>query len=349
MKHLSIFALGATIIMVLSACGKNVEYTPATQQMIAMDTVMQFTVYGETGNAVIHSCMKEIQRLEKLLSRTDPFSEIGSLNKASGQPVQVGEETCHLLEAAAAYSSATKGAFDITIAPVMDAWGFSSGNQQIPSQAKLDALLDYVGMEHVHLNGNDTAQLDPGTQVDLGGIAKGYASDCLAEIFAQSGVESGWFSLGGNVLAWGAKPDGSPWLVGIQDPKFPNEPKVAGVIDLKDAYAVTSGVYQRYFEQSGSVYHHILNPSTGYPADSGLTSVTVIANRTGTGSGTTCDALSTALLVMGEASALDFWRNSTCEFELVLITTDNRVLVTSGIAESFAEAEGSGYIYETIS
>ena len=155
--------------------------------------------------------------------------------------------------------------------------------------------------------------------------------------------------MGGNIRALGTRPDGDPWRVGVQDPAKPDDGNaLVGILHLADAYAMTSGSYQRFFEENGTIYHHILDPDTGYPADSGLTSVTVVADGE-EGNGTMCDALSTALFVMGEDKALDFWRSGVYDFDLVLVTADGRVVVTEGLAGRFTESEGSGYTYETAS
>lgn len=347
MRKLTAIALAWVMMFgALSACGAKQE-EPVTRQIIAMDTAMSFSVYGEKGNETVQAAVEEIQRLEKLMDRTDENSMIAELNHAEGRSVQTGEEICSLIRAAQAFSAATAGAFDITIAPVVSAWGFTEGSHQVPEKKQLEQLLTSVGSNHVTLT-EDTVTLTPGTQIDLGGIAKGYASDRLAELFAQQQTERGWVSLGGNVLAWGDRPDGSPWKVGIQDPKQPTEEALVGMVGLENAYAVTSGGYQRFFEEHGKIYHHIIDPATGYPADSGLTSVTVVAGCEAKGNGTMCDALSTALFIMGEEKALDFWRSSQYDFDLVLVTDDDRVLVTAGIADQFTEAEGSGYTYETV-
>ena len=159
----------------------------------------------------------------------------------------------------------------------------------------------------------------------------------------------GKVELGGNILVIGDKPDGTAWRVGVQDPKHPDEADgLVCVLNLTDAFAVTSGSYQRYFEQDGKRYHHIIDPATGCPADSGLTSVTVVADSA-RGNGTMCDALSTALFVMGEDKALDFWRSGVYDFQLVLVTEDGRVVVTEGLKDGFVEMEESGYTYEFVS
>ena len=174
----------------------------------------------------------------------------------------------------------------------------------------------------------------------------------MEQTFRANGVESGKISLGGNVFVLGTKPDGSDWRVGIKDPQ--NEEALAVILPLRDAYAITSGGYERYFEENGKTYHHIIDPSTGYPADSGLLSVTVVAadngpDWAGAGNGAMCDAFSTALFVMGEEQALDFWRNGGYDFDLVLVTEDGRVVITAGLADRFEEVKDSGYTYETVS
>ncbi len=339
---LTVFMMG-----VLSACGSRAE-EPASRQIYAMDTVMMVNAYGKSGEAAVEETEQTLYQLEALLSRTQEKSQVSALNRSAGEPVELDEELEQLIETAADYTHATGGAFDITIAPVADAWGFTTDHQRVPNQAELQALLERVGMEHVHLK-NGTGMVDAGTEIDLGGIAKGYASDRVAQIYAANDVPRGMVYLGGNVLAWGDRPDGTPWRVGIQDPAAPENPEaLVGVLQLRDAFAITSGGYQRFFEENGKRYHHILNPETGCPAESGLTSVTVVADKTD-GNGTMCDALSTALFIMGEERALDYWRAHAGAFDLVLVTKDGRVVVTEGLAGRFTAAEGGAYSYETVS
>ena len=358
MKRFAAALLAALMLVGLTGCSWRTESPDEAReviQVIAMDTVMIFTTYGEKSTHADYLSEDEVRRLEDLLSRTDSGSVIYQLNHADGLDIDVGEEVCGLMEAAEEYALATDGAFDITVAPVVSAWGFTEKENRVPSQGELDKLLALVGSEHITLAG-DAAALTPGTQIDLGGIAKGYASDRIAEILKDNNIPRATISLGGNVLAWGDRPDGTPWRIGIQDPKDPNNANAfAGMLNLTDAFAVTSGGYQRFFEENGKTYHHIIDPATGYPADSGLTSVTVVADCDmddvdGTpGVGTMCDALSTALFVMGEEKALEFWRSGAYDFDLVLVTEDDRVVITDGIANEFTESEESGYRYEVVS
>ena len=349
MKRIGALFLALAAVSSLAACGTtDPDKAQESIQVIAMDTAMVLTAYGERSTRAVYDAEEEVRRLDALLSRTSESSEVGMLNSADGEIAPVGTEICGLIGTAGDYSRATDGAFDITIAPLVSAWGFTTDSYQVPPQAEIESLMEHVGMEHVHLSGGD-ASLDPGTMIDLGGIAKGYTADRIAEIFRDRQVPRGKIELGGNILVIGDKPDGTAWRVGIQDPKRPDEADgLVGVLNLTDAFAVTSGSYQRYFEQDGKTYHHIIDPATGYPADSGLTSVTVVADSR-EGNGTMCDALSTALFVMGEEKALNFWRDGNFDFQLVLVTEDGRVVVTDGLKDRFVELEESGYDYEYVS
>ena len=159
-------------------------------------------------------------------------------------------------------------------------------------------------------------------------------------------MTSGIVSLGGNVQALGCKPDGSKWRVAVQDPN--DEGENFAVVEIADEAVITSGGYQRYFEENGQLYHHIIDPATGRPAESGLTSVTVVADGAA-GNGTMCDALSTALFVMGEDRALELWRSGVYDFDLILVTEDGRLLATAGIADRFRPDDSAGYAYEIVS
>lgn len=349
-----ICALLMALLLSLSAgCGTmDPDEAQESIQVIAMDTAMIFTAYGVNSTKADYAAEEEVYRLEAMLSRTDEESQVARLN--SQGTADIDAELWGLIETAMAYSEATGGAFDVTVAPVLLAWGFTTDEYQVPSQAELEALLPAVGAEHIrclgeNTDGTVTVALDPGTQIDLGAIGKGYASDRVAAIFEEYEVPRGLIRLGGSVLAIGDRPDGEAWRVGIQDPRDPdNAEAFAAVLNLTDAYAVTSGSYQRYFEQDGKRYHHIIDPATGCPADSGLTSVTVVTDGT-QGNGTLCDALSTALFVMGEEQALDFWRSGVYNFQLVLVTEDGRVVVTDGLTDELTKVEGNGYTYETVS
>ena len=347
------FTLILAAALCLSGCGKQEK--EASAQIFAMDTVMEIAAFGPQAEEAVSETESQIQELEKQLSRTLPDSDVSRINRNGTTPTTgIAAGTWALLEAALEYRNATDGAFDITIAPVMDAWGFTGDSFRVPEQSELDELLKYVNSDEIQIQEEPaySVTLGEGQAIDLGGIAKGYTSDLVEQTFRANGVESGKISLGGNVFVLGTKPDGSDWRVGIKDPQ--NEEALAVILPLRDAYAITSGGYERYFEENGKTYHHIIDPATGYPADNGLLSVTVVAkangpDASGAGNGAMCDAFSTALFVMGEEKALDFWRTGGYDFDLVLVTADGRVVVTAGLADQFEEVKDSGYTYETVS
>ena len=319
----------------LAACGTQKR---ETLELFAMDTYMTFVAIGDGADDVLADLSRTVNTLESSLSRTVDTSEVSRLNR-DGSAVW-DEDGAQLLSWALQHSQETDGAFDITIAPLVELWGITSDSPRVPSQAEIDALLPLVGYEHVHQSEFCSISLDEGCSVDLGGIAKGYASDRVAAIFAQHNITSGTISLGGNVYVCGSKPNGQPWVVAIQDPRSDG---YAVTVALTDSFAVTSGGYQRYYTApDGTVYQHILDPKTGYPVESDLLSVSILCDN-----GTMADAYSTALYVMGSAGAQAFWR--TCGgFEMILITTAGQVLYTPGLSEKITPTEGSGYEYVSI-
>lgn len=196
----------------------------------------------------------------------------------------------------------------------------------MPDAAALDALLAQVDYTALHPDG-DTLTLPAGMQIDFGALAKGYTSDSLMQLFRDGGAEHAIVSLGGNVQALGTKPDGSDWKVGVVSPFSPQENLC--VLSIHDKAVITSGNYERYFEENGTRYHHIIDPADGFPADNGLVSVTIIGE-----SGILCDARSTALFVLGEADAIAYYQAHD-DFDMILVTDDARILYTEGIADTF--------------
>ena len=338
MKRAISFLLIA-IFLLLAGCG-----TPSAQeQFFTMDTVMSITANGK-GAAEAASARQEVEGLNALLSRTDGDSLISRLNAHAGDgtAVEVDSDILELLSFAKSISQLLPGCFDITIAPVMDAWGFTGEERHVPDAADLARAMALVDSGKLLLDEEaGTARLaEAGMSVDLGSVAKGYAAARAEEVLREAGVTSALLDLGRNITAVGPKADGSPWRVGVADPA--DSSRYLCILSLEDATASTSGGYERWFEENGVRYHHIIDPKTGYPATSGLQSVTVVSQNH-----LLADALSTALFVAGEEEALDFWRGRT-DVELVLCTQDGRVLVTEGLEAGFQPAEDGGYAYETV-
>lgn len=337
----------AVFCLFLASCGApSVGDVGAIRQFFAMDTAMRLTVFGPQQEKAADAALAEVNRLEQLLSRTRPESQISLLNQRAGDPTPVGldREVIALISASKGFSKETCGAFDITIAPVMDAWGFGQSGQEdayrVPSNQKLESLLSLVDADKLTLTTEGGALAEVGMAVDLGAVAKGYAAGQLINLLKSFDVENALLELGGNITALGTHPDGAPWKIAVRDPQ--DESAYLCVLPLRDATASTSGGYERFFEAGGKTYHHIIDPATGRPADTGLLSVTVISPNAARD-----DALSTALFVLGPEKALDLWRRSEEKFELILVKTDDSVLITEGLEEGLA-FKGEGYTYEII-
>ena len=301
--------------------------------LFAMDTYMTMKAYGPGAQSALSDISSMISDLDSSLSVTNEGSEIYKLNHAVGNAVTLSDTTADLLSKALALGGTTNGALELTSYPLSLAWGFTTGDYQIPDQATLDSILPLVDDTAVTLDGT-TATLPADAQLDLGAVAKGYAADCATEILQDAGVTSALLNLGSSTIrAIGSKPDGSPWRIALQDPN--DTSAYAGVVSATDLAIDTSGGYERYFEgDDGEIYWHILNPDTGYPAKSGLISVTVLS-----GSALIGDGLSTALFVMGMDDAIDYWRTNG-GFEFIFITDQNEIYVSQG-AESLFQPLGS--------
>lgn len=328
-KKLTAFLLAG----VLTGCSAPAEemQQPVERSLFAMNTYMTFTAYGEDAQAALQEAEECIQQVEGLWSVTDEDSEIYQANHSGGQPVTVSEETAEIISFALEMAQRTGGALDPTIYPVLTAWGFTTDSKQVPSQQQIAQLLEQVGYDRIQINGSELTVPD-GMELDLGAVGKGYTADLVTEILRRHGVTSALISLGGNIQAIGSRPDGSDWRLGI---RAPWESGNLGVLTVSDAAVVTSGGYENYFDdEQGNIYWHILDPSTGYPADSGLQSVTIVGRE-----GKMCDALSTALFVMGAQSAEQYWRENG-GFEMLLVTDSGEILITEGIAENFTLNEG---------
>ena len=300
----------ALILCVFLLWGCTPAVPSAQSYVFCMDTVMELSVTGNDAEEALAAMSTLLRELEDDWAANDENSVVAALNR--GENIADSEQQA-LLDAALALQVRTGGAFDPTLYAVTSAWGFPTDEYRVPTEDELAEALEQELW-------------------DLGAAVKGYAGQRLAELLEEYDVERALLNLGGNIQTYGEKADGSPWQVGIQDPEFAED--YLGIISVTGtASIVTSGDYQRYFEQDGVVYHHILDPETGYPADSGLSSVTVICRD-----GLTADALSTALFVMGLEDAVEFWRASD-DFEAVFVTKEGVIYATEGAELSECEFE----------
>ena len=336
-RSCELLILALALLLTPAGCKKTEE--KHEKQLFAMDTVMLLTAYGDAGSDALNAAADVINALAADL---DPEREGGSvyaLNAGAGGPVEASADCLAVLDTALAVGRETGGALDPALYPVIKAWGFTTGQYRVPAQEELDRLLAEKNTEGILLDAAaGTAALPEGTAISLGAVAKGYAAQKAVQAMAEAGAERAILSLGGNVQTLGdTRPDGEAWQVAVTDPL--DTGSYVGILRVGQTAVVTSGGYQRYFEQDGVRYIHILDPATGRPVDNGLASVTVV-----TADGARADALSTALFVLGEQGALDY-AGAHEGVELVLVTQDGRVIVTAGLAEAFVEA-GEGYTYE---
>lgn len=294
----------------------------AEKETVALDTVVKIALYDSDDTALVEGCLEQIRQLEQQLSRTVEGSDIQRLNTALGQPVTVSQDTAELLSTALHYSQLTAGAFDVTVAPVVDVWDFKSGNAAPPSQERITAALQTVGYSGLTVTGDKAQLAQPNAAVDLGGIAKGYVADRCAAYLREQGVGSALIDLGGNIYALGSR-DGKDWRVGIRDPE--QEGALAAVVMVQDCSVVTSGTYERGFDHDGVRYHHILDPATGRPVQNGLASVTVVSENSAQG-----DALATACFVLGPENGLAL-AESLPGVEALFIAEDGTLTATSGL------------------
>lgn len=304
------------------------ESTQASRDIFAMDTYMNVTAYGVGANEAVRRAEEEIERLDSLLSTGDQNSEIYQINQNGGGILS--EDTAYLVERSLDLYQSTNGAFDIAIYPVMKAWGFTDDNFRVPEEEELQELLTLTDVNDISYDSRtkEISFQKEGMQIDLGGIAKGYTSARIMDIYRECGIKSGLVNLGGNVQALGTKTDGGKWRVAVQNPQDTDQ--YIGVLSIQDKAVITSGGYERYFEQDGKTYHHIIDPKTGYPAENGLISVSIV-----TADGTLADGLSTSVFIMGKETATEYWRAHSDEFDMILMTDDRKIYVTEGIANSF--------------
>ena len=324
MKKYFISAMLSALLF-LTGCSAESSPEPVQGTFFAMDTMMDFTIYGESG--LINQSESLIASLESLVSVTD--SELYAINQTGSG--MLTEEASSLMKQALEICRRTDGALDLSIYPIVRAWGFTTGSYQVPDEAEIQALLPLVDYRKIQYDAaTGTVTLPEGMEIDLGSVAKGYAGQLAAQMLREHGVQSALLNLGGNVQTVGTKPDGSPWQIGIKDPQGED---AMMVLSVEDQAVVTSGGYERYFEQDGQTYWHIMDPSTGHPADSGLISVTIVGDE-----GVVCDGLSTALFVMGLEKAADLWAQSG-DFEAVFVTASGEVYITEGLRDRFALTE----------
>ncbi|HWQ76746.1 MAG TPA: FAD:protein FMN transferase, partial [Syntrophomonas sp.] len=339
-KNLAIAAIILlTVGISIAGCSSN-RNKPHAANSFAMGTVISQKVYGDQGEEAIAAVEEKIKSMEEMLTFNAPEGDVYQLNKNAGQQqVQLHSETIAIMKKAQEIAVLSNGAFDITIGPLVKTWGIGTKDEHIPAADVLQQLLSLVNYQDLDIGSTAAGLKRAGQMVDLGGIAKGYAGDVAIQIYKQFGIKSAFINIGGNVAALGSKPDGSPWTVGIRNPRPDSgqtqEEQILGYIAVQNQAVTTAGDDQRYFIKDGQRYFHILDPKTGYPAQSGLMSVTLV-----TDSSFDADALDTAVFILGLERGRELLRQYG-GVEAVFITTDKKIYITDGLKDRFKLQDAS--------
>ncbi len=323
---LRILSLLLTFVLLFSGCVREQEeYRDSV--FFAMDTyiTVRLARAGVTAKQLDEAaaeCERIVRELESVLSAHDPDSELYALNHSGAEFTEISDTLERVLRTAYDIAGRTAGAFDFTTGSLAELWNITDGGP-VPAQHEIDALLPHIGYEKITVDETRSTVMrpDPKVRIDLGGIGKGAAADELVQYLETTEIPYGLVSVGGTIGVFGDKPDGTPYKIGIRDPDDPSG--VLTYLHINDGFVAVSGDYERYFEENGIRYHHIFDPTTGYPADSGLRETAVHC-----ADGAAADALSTALFVMGEEAAMQLYEAGG--FEAVLVSDDGSITATRG-------------------
>lgn len=321
------------IIITHTACG---DESPPSKTDFCLDTSCTITIYDDMDKSdaeqLLEDSFKLIREYENILSRTITDSEVSMINEADGEWIEASDDTIDIIEMANKVAYESGGVFDITIGKVTRLWDFKAEEPQVPAAADIEAALPHIDYKTITTGGGKVILSDPEAEIDLGGVAKGAIADKVCAFLEGEGVTSVVVNLGGNVVVIGEKEEGTPWTVGIERP-FTDRKELVGVIQVTDKAVVTSGIYERNFEVGGKIYHHILDPETGYPAETDLEAVTIIADKGYSGF---CDALSTACLILGKEDAMQFIKEQQMRYpdrhiEVAFIDNNGDIVQTDGM------------------
>ncbi len=310
-KFLLMIVLSAFIIITHTSCGGE---EAVSKSDFCLDTACEIAIYDDMKKSDAEQILEDsfalMRDYENMLSRTIESSDVSKINSAGGKWTEVSDETVEVIRMATTVSHLSGGVFDITVGKVTELWDFKGEDPQVPADADIQAALPHVGYKNVTTGGGKVILSDSDAQIDLGGVAKGYIADKVCEYLQEQGVARAVINLGGNVVVIGEKAEDTPWTIGIERP-FTDRTELIGTVQVTDATVVTSGIYERNFEEDGKIYHHILDPKTGYSAVTDLEAVTITASKGNSGF---CDAVSTACLILGRDDAVEFIKRLQQEY-----------------------------------
>jgi thiamine biosynthesis lipoprotein len=323
MKKLIILLIAVTVI--LTSCTPVPE--PYSKTDFYLGTVVTLIIYDKNAEELMDGAMLEIERLENLLSGNIEESDISRINSAAGiETVEVSAETHEVITKGIEYYETSSGLFDISIGPLVDLWGIGTTNARVPTQDEINIAMANIDIDAIISDGKRVILLNEGMKIEVGGIAKGYIADRVAEYLKENGCDGAIINLGGNVLTVGEKPDGTKWRIGIQNPFEPTGTYIR-VVEVEEMSVVTSGSYERFFTEDGITYHHILDPNTGYPVETDIAGVSIISSKSVDG-----DGLSTTVFALGYEKGISLIELIS-GVECIIILKDGNIQYSSGIAE----------------
>ncbi len=332
-----LLAISAVLFfLVMSSCNSN-KFSTYKKTKALMDTFVSITVVSDSedkAESSIDNAFSAIEHFGDLINFFSDRSELSSININAGlKEVEVSPETLDIIEKAIYVSEKSGGAFDATVGPLIKLWNFHKKVK--PSDAEIRKNLPLVNYRNIVINRDRSTVFlrKKGMLLDLGGIAKGYAADLAVEVLRKGGINSGIVAIAGDIRAFGLKPDGKPWNIGIKNPRQNNDSdEIIARIKLNDRAISTSGDYERFFLQDGKRFHHLLDPKTGYPADR-CRGVSIITDK-----GVFADAFSTAVFVLGTGNGLKLVRETG--MDAIVIDSSGIIHATDGL-KGRLEIEGS--------
>lgn len=318
MRRKKITALLCAAALFITGCGNLPRQETLSYTDTLFDTAIHIQIFDPVGEDVLEGCKKLCQKYDRLFAKNNENSDIYKINHSGGAAVEVSAETVEMIKKGLYYCELTNGLFDLSVGALTSLWDFKSGQPVIPPAEAILNGISHTDYNNILVKDQTVRLLDPAGAIDVGAVAKGYIADRIKDYLKEKGVKHALINLGGNVLAVGTKTDGSKFNIGIQKP-FDETGTPLTSVRIADQSVVTTGTYQRYFELDGQIYHHIIDPATGYPCDNDLDSVTII-----TDSSLTADALSTVCFLMGKERGLKFV-NQLSNVDAIFITKDQTV------------------------
>lgn len=333
-KLISIFLGALLIISLIYSISINRNEESISNTYYNLGTINEVTLYDvnkKTGEKILEECGSILMDIDNKMSNTIKSSDVSKINKNAGKAyTKVSKDTYYVIKKSIEFSNISNDTFDISVGPLIDLWSIGTDNAKVPNKEEIENILPLVDYSKILLNDeNLSVKLsEENMKIDLGGIAKGYAADKIYDYLKSQNIKSAIINLGGNILTLGSKNNDQPFSIGIQDPTMPRGNSI-GNIKVTNKSVVTSGIYERYIEKDNKIYHHMLNPHTGYPFENNLNSVTIVSDES-----IICDALSTTTFGLGLDNGMKLIE-SLDNVDAIFITKDKKIYLSSNLKDKF--------------